>query len=87
MSVLHILVYNLRFCSDYYYGSRLTSTKNTMTLVFQSWENYNHLTGFSASYLVTGSGKYRAAFSASSLVTGHGKYRTHLHIKIKGFMS
>ena len=75
MSVLHILVYNLRFCSDYYYGSRLTSTKNTMTLVFQSWENNNHLTGFSASYLVTGSGKYRAAFSSSYLVTGRGKYR------------
>lgn len=53
-----------RFCGEYYFGSRLTSTKNTMTLVFQSWDNYNHFTGFSASYLVTGSGKYKTRFSA-----------------------
>ena len=57
MRVLYIFVHNVRFCGHMYYGSRLTSTQNTMTLVFQSWDNIDHSTGFSASYLVTGSGK------------------------------
>ena len=58
MSVVHVIIANVRFCGRYYSGSRLTSTNNTMTLVFESRDNYNHWTGFSASYLVTGSGKY-----------------------------
>ena len=85
MSVVHVIIHNVRFCGDYYSGSRLTSTNNTMTLVFESWDNYNHWTGFSASYLVTGSGKYRSTFcpvsasgkysSTSYLIIGSGKYR------------
>ena len=73
MSVVHVIIPNVRFCGDYYSGSRLTSTNNTMTLVFESWDNYNHWTGFSASYLVTGSGKYRSTFY---LVSASGKYRS-----------
>ena len=61
MSVPHVMFYNVRFCGDQYSGARLTSTNNTMTLVFQSLYNYYHWTGFSASYIVTGSGKYRYA--------------------------
>ena len=70
MAVLHVLLYNFRFCGDYYSGSQLNSTKNTMTLVFESWYNYNHWTGFSASYIVTASSKYKTGFSAPYLLTG-----------------
>ena len=69
LSVVHVIIANVRFCGDYYSGSRLTSTKNTMTLVFQSWDNYNHWTGFSASYLVTGSGKYRSTLFLLVVIT------------------
>ena len=69
MSVVHVIIANVRFCGDYYSGSRLTSTNNTMTLVFESWDNYNHWTGFSASYLVTGSGKYRSTLFLLVVIT------------------
>ena len=73
MSVVHVVIHNVRFCGEYYSGSRLTTTNNTMTLVFQSWYNYYHWTGFSASYIVSGSGKYR---SISYLVSASGTYRS-----------
>ena len=71
MSVVHVIIANVRFCGDYYSGSRLTSTNNTMTLVFESWDNYNHWTGFSASYLVTGSGKYSSTLFLLVISTGN----------------
>ena len=71
MSVVHVIIANVRFCGDYYSGSRLTSTNNTMTLVFESWDNYNHWTGFSASYLVTGSGKYNSTLFLLVISTGN----------------
>ena len=69
MSVVHVILANVRFCGRYYSGSRLTSTNNTMTLVFQSWDNYNHWTGFSASYLVNGSSKYRSTLFLLVVIT------------------
>ena len=69
MSVVHVIIANVRFCGDYYSGSRLTSTKNTMTLVFESRDNYNHWTGFSASYLVSGSGKYSSTLVLLVVIT------------------
>ncbi|XP_070174252.1 cubilin-like [Littorina saxatilis] len=42
-------------CGTYYYGPRLSSTGNTMTLVFEAKDNdYTRFTGFSAVYLVLG---------------------------------
>ena len=70
MSVVHVIIANVRFCGDYYSGSRLTSTKNTMTLVFESWDNYNHWTGFSASYLASGSGKHSSTLFLLVISTG-----------------
>ena len=70
MSVVHVIIGNVRFCGRYYSGSRLTSTNNTMTLVFESRDNYNHWAGFSASYLVTGSGKYSSTLFLLVISTG-----------------